>query len=280
MRTILQILAKYSNFLVFILLEVVAFLLFVTNNPYPRSRMMTTTNGWVAWQVSQVKDIESYFHLRTVNNELAQENALLRDSLTRLLQWQEQATEQGLVFPDLPYEYSHLQLRYIPARVVHISRHLSRPFLTINKGARDSIAVGMGVRSKDGVVGIVTTVSEHYSLVMPLFHRLSRLSCRLSLSRQIGTLVWTGGSHRNVELQDVATHIEVHEGDRIETSGLTVAFPAGIPVGTVTHVDVQPGATYYKIQVQPTTDFERLDYVQVITNALATEQNELNERMD
>ena len=50
MQNLLKILLRYSNFLVFIALEVAAFLLISFNNVYPRSSMLSTANEVVAWQ--------------------------------------------------------------------------------------------------------------------------------------------------------------------------------------------------------------------------------------
>ena len=41
MQTLLKILQRYSNFLVFLTLEVAAFLLISLNNAYPRSSMLS-----------------------------------------------------------------------------------------------------------------------------------------------------------------------------------------------------------------------------------------------
>ena len=81
MQNLLKILLRYSNFLVFIALEVAAFLLLSYNNAYPRSSFLSTANNVVAWQNEQITEIKSYFHLRSVNEQLAAENAALRNQI-------------------------------------------------------------------------------------------------------------------------------------------------------------------------------------------------------
>jgi hypothetical protein len=73
MQNLLKILLRYSNFLVFIVLEVAAFLLIGFNNPYPRSSLLSTANDAVAWQHETVSEINGYFSLRHQNELLAQE---------------------------------------------------------------------------------------------------------------------------------------------------------------------------------------------------------------
>ena len=82
MQSLLKILARYSNFLVFIILEVVAFLLIAYNSAYPRSSILSTANSIVAWEYEKIDELGSYLSLRQVNDELAQENTMLRNMLT------------------------------------------------------------------------------------------------------------------------------------------------------------------------------------------------------
>ena len=84
MQNLLKILLRYGNFLVFICLEVAAFLFFSFNNAYPRSSVFSTANQLVAWQHEQVSEIKSYFALKEMNEQLALENAQLRNQLTSI----------------------------------------------------------------------------------------------------------------------------------------------------------------------------------------------------
>ena len=77
MQNLLKILLRYSNFLVFIALEVAAFLLIYYNNAYPRSSLFSTANDAVAWQEEQITELRSYFSLKSQNEQLALENAVL-----------------------------------------------------------------------------------------------------------------------------------------------------------------------------------------------------------
>ena len=81
MQNLLKILLRYSNFLVFIALEVAAFLLISYNNAFPRSSMLSTANAVVAWQEEQVSEVRGYFSLRSQNEQLATENAALRNQI-------------------------------------------------------------------------------------------------------------------------------------------------------------------------------------------------------
>jgi len=68
---------------------------------------------------------------------------------------------------------------FVTADVVNNSvTHLSN-YITVNKGRKDGVEPDMGVVSERGVVGIVSTVSDHFSVVIPLLNPKFKLSCKV-----------------------------------------------------------------------------------------------------
>ena len=132
MQTLLKILLRYSNFLVFIALEVAAFMLISRNNVYPRSSILSTANSFVAWQNEQIHEINSYFHLRSMNEQLAAENAALRNQICSM-----DSAQTGESF------------HYVPAKAVEMTTDRLHNYVTINKGSKDGIQRGQGVRNED-----------------------------------------------------------------------------------------------------------------------------------
>ena len=263
MQNLLKILLRYSNFLVFIALEVAAFLLIIFNNPYPRSSVLSTANDVVAWQNEQVSEVSGYFSLRTQNEQLAVENAELRNQICSMKS--EQIGEP---------------ISYLPAKVVQMTTDELHNYLTINRGSKDGIVRGQGVRNADGVVGIVRTVGRNYSVVLPIINTHTNLSCRFAKNDYIGTLQWDGKDSRFAQLADVAAHMVVNTGDTIVTSGLSPVFPEGIPVGIVENSTLKEGDSYYTIRVRLYTNFKRLKYVEVVQNAAQKEMEELQHGLD
>ena len=263
MQNLLKILLRYSNFLVFIALEVAAFLLIIFNNPYPRSSVLSTANDVVAWQNEQVSEVSGYFSLRTQNEQLAAENAELRNQISSMKS--EQIGEP---------------ISYLPAKVVQMTTDELHNYLTINRGSKDGIVRGQGVRNADGVVDIVRTVGRNYSVVLPIINTHTNLSCRFAKNDYIGTLQWDGKDSRFAQLADVAAHMVVNTGDTIVTSGLSPVFPEGIPVGIVENSTLKEGDSYYTIRVRLYTNFKRLKYVEVVQNAAQKEMEELQHGLD
>lgn len=263
MQNLLKILLRYSNFLVFIALEVAAFILLSLNNAYPRSSFLSTANHFVAWQNEQISEISSYLRLRSQNEQLAAENAALRNQLA--------------VMDSIN---SNIIIHYQPAKVVQMTTDELHNYLTINRGRKDGIMRGQGVRNEEGVVGIVRTVGRNYSVVQPIINTQNNLSCRFAKNDYIGTLQWDGRDCRFAQLADVAAHMVVNPGDTIVTSGLSPVFPEGIPVGIVENSVLKAGDSYHTIQVRLHTNFKRLKYVEVVQNAHQQELEELQNGLD
>lgn len=263
MQTLLKILLRYSNFLVFLALEVAAFMLLSMNNVYPRSSIFSTANAFVAWQHEQISEMTAYFHLRSMNEQLAAENAALRNQICSM-----DSAQVGESF------------HYVPAKAVEMTTDRLHNYVTINRGSKDGIQRGQGVRNEDGVVGIIRTVGPNYSVVLPIINTHTNLSCRFAKNDYIGTLQWNGKDCRFAQLADVAAHVVVNPGDTIITSGLSPVFPEGIPVGIVESSVLKEGDSYHTIRVRLHTNFKRLKYVEIVQNAAQNELEELHDGLD
>ena len=297
MQTLLKFILRYGNFLLFLLLEVAAFLLVVWSNAYPRSSALSTANRLVAWQYEMVAEVTGYFGLKGVNERLAAENAALRSQLEnsgqmsgyvpmcrgylaqggatsiphQSGQWAESDADSTKILSTnnkSPFkgDLEGPRIIYREGKVVQMTMNGMRNYLTINRGEEDGVYEGMGVRNEEGAVGIVATVGKHYAVVLPIINIETHLSCRFLKNDYIGTLQWDGRDTRFAELADVATHLEVNVGDTIVTSGLSTSFPAGVPVGVVEECRLEEGASYYTVRVRLATDFRRLRYIEVIDN--------------
>ena len=267
MQTLLKFILRYGNFLLFLLLEVAAFLLVVWSNAYPRSSALSTANRLVAWQYEIVAEVTGYFGLKGVNERLAAENAALRSQMENNGQMPGCAGVPACYLAqDSAVSMMRGKVVYREGKVVQMTMNNMRNYLTINRGEEDSVYEGMGVRNEEGAVGIVATVGKHYAVVLPLINIETHLSCRFLKNDYIGTLQWDGRDTRFAELADVATHLEVNVGDTIVTSGLSTSFPVGVPVGVVEECRLEEGASYYTVRVRLATDFRRLRYIEVIDN--------------
>jgi len=268
MRNLLNFLAKYNNLIIFLILEGIAFYLLSTGNNYHNTRIVKGVHGITRGFEQRINNARGYFRLREINQELASENILLKNTIGKLTK-----NEDLLFFSVSDSVYSQ-QYIYSTAEVIDNSVNRQKNFFTINKGKKQGLTVDMAVTSADGVAGVIVGCSDNYSIVMSLLNLDFRLSTRIRSNGYFGSLSWDGRDYMHAILSEIPQHVSVSAGDTIETTGFSAVFPEGIIVGTVNSFE-KPGGDFYIIDVALKTDFRKLHYVNVIGNLRKTEQIEL-----
>jgi len=275
MKNLWQFILKNIHLLLFLLLEVVAFLLITAYHPYPQSTLFSSANRMVAGINETGDDVAAYFHLRQYNEALNTEITRLQLQVQNLQNQLEHQQEKDSLPDSTYYQYAHLGYQIIPAKIIDITTHQEHNYLALNKGLRDGVHSGMGVIANGGAVGVVNQVSDRFALVVPIIHTNISLSARIQRSGETGFTHWSGHDIRHVQLMEIGRHISVQEGDTVLTSGQTGTFPEGLMIGVMDRVDLHEGDNYYDIQVLLNTDFHHLRYVQVLNNTMSIELDSL-----
>lgn len=264
MRNLFSLLWKYQFFILFLILETVSLILLFNSYSYQRSLSFNTANDMTGKIFSIYGNIENYFSLKRENNQLLEENARLKDRINILP-----------VCPDSILTDTSRNYYYIPARVLTNSVNKRNNLILINKGRADSIKKEMGVISSTGLAGIVIGVSDHYSVVMSMLHRNSRISGRVKKNGQLVNVIWNGVDYSKGEVTDIPTHFRLFKGDTIITSGNSLIFPAGITIGTIENEEQSISQDLGHASLNFSTDFNSLEYVYVIENLEKKEQKNL-----
>lgn len=266
MRNLLIFITKYNAFFLFLIFEISALVIYIKYNSFQKATFINSTNKVTSNFYARADELQGYLSLREVNDRLARENALLRNQL-RASKYLDTIAKHTVV--DTVYKQ---QYEYIDAKVINNSVNKRNNYLTINRGAKDGIAKGMGVICATGVVGKVAFVGEHLSIVQSLLHKDSRFSGMLKDTKEIGYLQW--GENMNPfrgVLVDVSNSARPRVGEWVVTSQLSL-FPAGIPLGKVTKLNVKGEGFFLNLEVNFAVDFSKLEYVYVIRNKFALEQ--------
>lgn len=273
MRKLLDFLVRKRHWFLFLLLEIVSLMLIYRNNAYQRNIIFSSANVVTGHLASASGYVTSYLNLRETNKDLLERNGELEMKLLELQDQIEMIKADSTHFagfaPDstevFPYDF-------ILADVANNSvSHLSN-YITVRKGRKDGVAPDMGVVSERGVIGIVSTVSDHFSVIIPLLNPKFRLSCKVLGSSYFGSLSWDGRSARVAKLDELPRHVEFKKGDTIVTSGYSAVFPAGIIVGTIADFEKQHDDNFYSLKVELATNFESLKTVRIIRNYRQEEQ--------
>ena len=274
MRNLLNFLLKYNYWLLFILLEVICFVLLFRFNNYQQSVFFTSANV-VAGKVYEVSGgISSYFHLKSVNEDLLDRNMALEQQITNLENRLKDYRIDSITMNSIRY-LEQAEYKIIKAHVIRNSLNQADNYITLDKGSSAGIRPEMGVIDGNGVVGIVYKTSPSYSLVISVLNSKSSISCKIIGSEYFGYLKWEYGDSRYAYLKDLPRHAEFNLGDTVVTSGYSTVFPAGVMVGTVDDMSDSNDGLSYLLKIKLATDFGKLGNVRVISRNGQGEQREL-----
>ena len=265
MKNLIAFIAKYNHWFVFIILEAISAVLLFQYNSYQGSVWFSSANVVAGKVYEWNSEIESFFSLTKVNEELTQRNIYLEHQVSQLSSRITKLTDdQSFLHSNQLQMLSSYKL--IPAKVVTNETNKRDNLITIDKGEADGVKKDMGVVSGTGVVGIVYMTSPHYSIVIPVLSTHSNISCTIEKRGYFGYLHWNGGPISLAYVDDIPRHAKFRRGDNIVTSGYSSIFPQGIMVGKVGYVFNSADGLSYRVQVHLSTDFGRLRDVCVIAD--------------
>lgn len=274
MRNLLEFLAKYNHWFVFLILEVVSMVLLFQYNSYQGSAWFSSANAVTGKLYEWDANVETFFSLTKVNQELTQRNAYLEQEVQKLSDSLVSVTKDSSIYHRDQFALLR-NYRLIPAKVVANSVDKPGNLMTIDKGSADGIHKDMGVISGTGVVGIVYLVAEHYAIVISVLNTKSNISCMIQNRGYFGYLRWKGGVSDLAYLEEVPRHAHFKLGDYVVTSGYSAVFPPGVRVGRILHVFNSADGLSYRVQLRLSTDFARLRDVCVIDDAAMKERLEI-----
>ena len=274
MRNLIEFLARQHHWFVFVLLEAISLTLLFSYNNYQSSVWFSSANVVVGRIYDWSSQLEHFFSLTKVNEELTARNIALEEKVSDLSEKLTTVTKDSSYVKDsllLPVQ----EMKLIPAKVVSNSIIQPNNLMTINKGSKDGVKKDMGVVCGTGVVGIVYLVSPQYSVVIPLLNTKSNISCKIENREYFGYLIWQGGATDIAYLDDIPRHARFKLNENIVTSGYSSIFPPGIKVGKILHVYNSADGVSYRLSVKLSTNFSTLRDVSVVDNTAMKERIEL-----
>lgn len=276
MRNIFRFLAKYGTIFLFVLLESVSLYLLFNYNNYQQSAIFSTANKINGYAFSVKDQVTGYLNLRHNNDVLFEENnrlqmevAHLKSALGRLTD----TTRIAMYRVQAADEFS-----LIPAKVIHSTVSHLRNYITLNVGSKDGIKPEMGVANSEGIVGVISLVSENYAIAIPVLNKDQRFSCKIKQNKALGSLVWDGVDSRYAYLEEIPPYVQVKKGDTIVTSGFSAIFPEGVMVGRVVDYGSSTDANYLRLKVALSTRFNALSNVRIIRYTHKQERIELENK--
>ena len=223
--------------------------------------------------------ITSYLRLKTINEDLSERTAYLEGRIQYLegliLSMKDSVVARELI-DRIDFDTAS-RYTYIMARVANNSLAKKDNYITLNKGTSAGIVPDMGVFSATGVVGFVMNASENYSVVLPVLNSNFHLSCKIKGTNYFGSLSWDGKSITHANLYELPTYTQCENGDTIMTSGHSLSFPEGIPVGIIEGLAPRKNNNFNTLKIRLLTDFGALNEVLVVDKKNRIEQQALEE---
>lgn len=260
MNNFFNFLSRIGYVFVFITLEGLSLFFIFTQNGFQQSVFFSSANKITGNILSVQKNVIGFFNLKDRNESVMKENAELLVRIKRL--------------EDELKEKEHIEstgsgkekdgISYIYGNIINNSVSKLYNYITLNVGKNDGVTPETGVVSSDGVVGIVSSVSDNYSVVIPVLNPLVRISCKVKKYDVSCSLLWDGKNRRYAKLLELPNYVSVSKGDTIVTSGYSSIFPEGIIVGYIENSNVEKSRNFQNVKIRLAVEFDALYDIRII----------------
>ena len=186
-------------------------------------------------------NIEAEYNALRAENEQLVYKAMLADELQQTLSQYEDLSDEIA---------ANANMRPIVATVIGRSDANYFSTMTINKGTDDGVEDYMAVTISGALVGYTENTQAGKATVRTVIDSDASIAAIIQSSRDQGTVRGTLDLPR--------------PGDLVVTSGVGLSFPKGIPIGVVRESTRGMDANKQYIVLEPTVDFQHLEYVIVL----------------
>ena len=165
------------------------------------------------------------------------------------------------------------EFTYTPSEVIGRTLDEWSSIITIDAGKAEGIEKNDCVVTPQGMVGFVSSLSEHSAQVTTIIDSDMAAGARLVRTGEIAVAegdynLMTNGK---LKLAYLSRSADVVVGDTVQTSGAGDLFPRGLGIGTVESMQTESdGMTNYAV-IEPLVDVTSLTRVYVITDVKVSE---------
>lgn len=292
MRALLQLIIRNGGLAFFLLMELLCFVIIVQFNQEKQGKIWANTVEIFGGRMFERRQrISDYFKLEARADTLAMyvDSLQARLANARMVQVPVKDTFYLVRFDSLFNQDSirrkmvRPHYSFVNARVISNALSGANNWLLLNRGKTDGVGTDMAVVSPSGIVGIVRHVSENFSLAMSVLHQQSKISVALPKQKNaFGTLTWSGSDPAEMTLRYVPQHFDVNAGEPVVTSGYSLMFPQGHPVGIVVGKPrPDPENPYFlEIRVRLSQDMATVRDVAVVRNLFKSELDSLQSKIN
>ncbi len=233
------------------------------------AKLRTSGIEFSAFMADKMMSYSYVLNLKKENDRLMQVNA---DLLARVLNSETAALDQR-TRRKLETDTTLNVSKFIMARVVNRKFSDRENMLMINAGSNDGIKKDMTVLTPDGLVGRISSVSEHFAKVMPVINTDFKVAVVSEKSNSMGVLSWNGGKEFIAQIEHIPISSSLKLNEQMYTSDFSTFSIRGIPVGKV--VSITPDKLFYIVEIKLAVDFSSLTQVLIAPLKVDPEKIEL-----
>lgn len=236
-------------------------------------RGFSSVSGFVSRSLSSLAELREL--------ERKYDELLARTEQLRLIERDfDRITHENLVLKEQLQFSTELQYKHVAAQIIGKDPGNIYSSFVLNKGSAHDIKKNQIVIAfqdgNQGLVGRVVEVSRHSCLVLPIYDASAFIAIRLQRSRYEGLAVGQGSDDQNLLVKYIKKRAsaEINQGDIVITSGLQSLYPPDIMVGRVQKIRELPYLTSIELEIEPVIDFNKLEYVFIITDIVEMPKNQ------
>jgi rod shape-determining protein MreC len=229
------------------------------------TRITVGAQTWISGRYLAVVDFltvpRDVASLRQKNADLEADVARLQ---TQVIELQQQVTETNILSALVDFARANPEYTYRAASVIGRDPSPFLRYVIINVGSNEGVLPGMPVVTDKGLVGRVDAVIGEAARLQLVTDAASAVNVRLQASNTEAILV--GSITGDLSLDMIPQDASIQVGDVVLTSGLGGNYPANLLVGQIVSVRKLQSELFQQAIIQPNVDFNRLQFVLVITN--------------
>ena len=147
---------------------------------------------------------------------------------------------------------------YIISKIKYRDIYNFKEEITIYKGKEEGLKENMAVLSNKGLIGVISKVYAHSSLVRLITNQNSNISVKINETYGILKM-----QDKKLIVSNITNYDNVKKEALIYTSGIG-NLPGNILIGTVQEINLDKLEIEKIIQVNPQTDLENINYVYIV----------------
>lgn len=220
--------------------------------------------GRVAYGVFQWVDVR--LAQRQTTKDIKAELLRLQEQLTETQRALAQAQQQLVDLNLVRTEKEFIERRNVQGVPVHVigRSSVNAQELLVDAGQQKGIRQGAAVLAPAGVlVGMVREVADGTASVQLLTSSSTNIAVRTRKPDGPPGIV-VGERGTGLRLTLVPQNEELKSGDLVITADVQPSIPSGLLIGSITNIDVQPGALFQSATVLPATAYDRLSVLTIL----------------